>query len=178
MLTLRVSAQQLCRLERCLSAGQYQGSLFADQPVMFITPASNPPRPKLWELVLLCGGQITRIPRQAGIFIGPSQGKRKATVKYLSETWILGRDLRTGMDGGGAFREQQLLVCPSEPLFCGPRHTDGFSWKKRDAHAPLRVVVGLLNGHLCIQASAFDRIQYLLSVTRQPRISAFSCQPT
>ncbi|XP_077610369.1 microcephalin [Crocuta crocuta] len=82
-------AAPLCRLERCLSAGQYQGSLFADQPVMFITPASNPPRPKLWELVLLCGGQITRIPRQAGIFIGPSQGKRKATVKYLSETWIL-----------------------------------------------------------------------------------------
>uniref|UniRef100_A0A8C8Y9B0 Microcephalin n=1 Tax=Panthera leo TaxID=9689 RepID=A0A8C8Y9B0_PANLE len=82
-------AAPLCRLERYLSAGQYQGTLFANQPVMFITPASNPPRTKLWELVLLCGGQITRIPRQAGIFIGPSQGRRRATVKYLSETWIL-----------------------------------------------------------------------------------------
>uniref|UniRef100_A0ABI7VVH2 Microcephalin n=1 Tax=Felis catus TaxID=9685 RepID=A0ABI7VVH2_FELCA len=82
-------AAPLCRLERYLSAGQYQGTLFADQPVMFITPASNPPRTKLWELVVLCGGQITRIPRQAGIFIGPSQGRRRATVKYLSETWIL-----------------------------------------------------------------------------------------
>ncbi|XP_047711434.1 microcephalin isoform X2 [Prionailurus viverrinus] len=82
-------AAPLCRLERHLSAGQYQGTLFADQPVMFITPASNPPRTKLWELVVLCGGQITRIPRQAGIFIGPSQGRRRATVKYLSETWIL-----------------------------------------------------------------------------------------
>ncbi|XP_029789599.1 microcephalin isoform X3 [Suricata suricatta] len=82
-------AAPLCRLERRLSAGQYQGRLFADQPVMFIAPASNPPRPKLWELVLLCGGQVTRTPGQAAIFIGPSQGKRKATVKYLSETWIL-----------------------------------------------------------------------------------------
>ncbi|XP_034503370.1 microcephalin isoform X4 [Ailuropoda melanoleuca] len=82
-------AAPLCRLERGLSAGQYQGTLFADQPVMFITPTSNPPRTKLRELVLLCGGQITRIQRQAGIFIGPSQGKRKATIKYLSETWIL-----------------------------------------------------------------------------------------
>ncbi|XP_045853150.1 microcephalin isoform X3 [Meles meles] len=82
-------AAPLCRLERVLSAGQYQGTLFADQPVMFITPASNPPRAKLRELVLLCGGRITRIPRQAGIFIGPSLGKRKATTTYLSETWIL-----------------------------------------------------------------------------------------
>ncbi|XP_034860201.1 microcephalin isoform X1 [Mirounga leonina] len=82
-------AAPLCRLERGLSAGQYRGTLFADQPVMFITPASNPPRTKLRELVLLCGGQITRIPRQAGISIGPSQGRRKATTKYLSETWIL-----------------------------------------------------------------------------------------
>lgn len=70
---------------------------------MFITPTSNPPRTKLRELVLLCGGQITRIQRQAGIFIGPSQGKRKATIKYLSETWILGRNLGPGMDGEGAF---------------------------------------------------------------------------
>lgn len=82
-------AAPLCRLERCLSAGRYQGTLFAGQPVMFITPASDPPRTKLWELVLLCGGQITRTPRQAGISIGPSQGKKKATVKYLSEAWIL-----------------------------------------------------------------------------------------
>ncbi|XP_059011855.1 microcephalin isoform X1 [Mustela lutreola] len=82
-------AAPLCRLERVLSAGRYQGTLFADQPVMFITPASDPPRAKLRELVLLCGGRITRILHQAGIFIGPSQGKRKATAMYLSETWIL-----------------------------------------------------------------------------------------
>ncbi|XP_058380885.1 microcephalin isoform X4 [Diceros bicornis minor] len=82
-------AAPLCRLERHLSAGQDQGTLFADQPMMFISPASKPPRTKLWELVLLCGGRITRIPRHAGIFIGPSQGKRKATIKYLSEAWIL-----------------------------------------------------------------------------------------
>lgn len=82
-------AAPLCRLERYLSTGRYRGTLFADQPMMFITPASSPPRTKLWELVLLCGGQITRIPRQASLFIGPYQGKRKATIWYLSETWIL-----------------------------------------------------------------------------------------
>uniref|UniRef100_A0A8D1F0T9 Microcephalin n=1 Tax=Sus scrofa TaxID=9823 RepID=A0A8D1F0T9_PIG len=82
-------AAPLCRQERLSSTGQYQGTLFAEQPTMFISPASNPPRTKLWELVLLCGGQVTRVPHQASIFIGPSSGKKKATVKYLSETWIL-----------------------------------------------------------------------------------------
>lgn len=84
---------QLCRLERRLSAGQYRGTLFACQPTMFISPASDPPRAKLWELVLLCGGRVTGVPRQASIFIGPCRGKKKATVTYLSEKWILGRSL-------------------------------------------------------------------------------------
>lgn len=86
-------APQLCRLERRLSAGRYQGTLFADQPVMFLSPASDPPRAKLCELVRLCGGRVTHVPRQASVFIGPSRGKRKATLKYLSEKWILGRNL-------------------------------------------------------------------------------------
>ncbi|XP_043749740.1 microcephalin isoform X3 [Cervus elaphus] len=82
-------AAPLCRQERLSSAGQYRGTLFADQPTMFISPASNPPRAKLGELVVLCGGRVTQVPRQASIFIGPSPGRRKETVKYLSETWIL-----------------------------------------------------------------------------------------
>ncbi|XP_006773996.1 PREDICTED: microcephalin [Myotis davidii] len=82
-------AAPLCRQERHLSAGQYQGTLFADQPTMFISPASDPPRAKLWELVLLCGGRVTGVPRQASLFIGPCQGRRKETVTYLSEKWIL-----------------------------------------------------------------------------------------
>lgn len=77
-------AAPLCRRERHL-----QGTLFADQPVMFISPASDPPRAKLWELVLLCGGRVVGVPRQASVFIGPSHGRKKATVKYLSEKWIL-----------------------------------------------------------------------------------------
>ncbi|XP_036754111.2 microcephalin isoform X3 [Manis pentadactyla] len=81
-------AAPLCRLERHRSLGRYQGTLFAEQPMMFISPASNPPRNKLGELVLLCGGQVTRVPRQAGIVIGPSRG-RKTTAKHLLETWIL-----------------------------------------------------------------------------------------
>ncbi|XP_014388512.1 PREDICTED: microcephalin [Myotis brandtii] len=82
-------AAPLCRQERHLSAGQYQGTLFAEQPTMFISPASDPPRAKLWELVLLCGGRVTGVPRQASLFIGPCQGRRKETVTYLSEKWIL-----------------------------------------------------------------------------------------
>lgn len=82
-------AAPLCRLERHLSPGQYQGTLFADQPVMFISPASEPPRAQLCELVRLCGGRVTQVPRQASIFIGPSRGQKKATLKYLSERWIL-----------------------------------------------------------------------------------------
>ncbi|XP_040099145.1 microcephalin isoform X3 [Oryx dammah] len=83
-------AAPLCRQERLSCAGQYRGTLFADQPIMFISPASNPPRAKLGELVVLCGGRVTQVPRQASIFIGPSLGRKKETVKYLSETWILG----------------------------------------------------------------------------------------
>lgn len=82
-------AAPLCRQERLSCAGQYRGTLFADQPIMFISPASNPPRAKLGELVVLCGGRVTQVPRQASIFIGPSPGRKKETVKYLSETWIL-----------------------------------------------------------------------------------------
>ncbi|XP_012638668.1 microcephalin [Microcebus murinus] len=82
-------AAPVCRRERLLCAGQYQGTLFADQPMLFISPASSPPRAKLHELVHLCGGRISGAARQASIFIGPHCGKKKATLKYLSEKWIL-----------------------------------------------------------------------------------------
>ncbi|XP_012501323.1 PREDICTED: microcephalin [Propithecus coquereli] len=82
-------AAPVCRHERLLCAGQYRGTLFADQPMLFISPASSPPRAKLCELVHLCGGRISRAPRQASIVIGPHSGKKKATIKYLSEKWIL-----------------------------------------------------------------------------------------
>nr|XP_054417133.1 microcephalin isoform X5 [Pongo abelii] len=82
-------AAPLCRSECHLSAGPYRGTLFADQPVMFVSPASSPPVAKLCELVHLCGGQVSQVPRQASIVIGPYSGKKKATVKYLSEKWVL-----------------------------------------------------------------------------------------
>ncbi|XP_057552983.1 microcephalin isoform X2 [Hippopotamus amphibius kiboko] len=85
----REKGQKLFRQERLSSAGRYQGTLFADQPTMFITPASSPPRAKLGELVELCGGRVTRSPRKASIFIGPRPGKKRAAAMYLSETWIL-----------------------------------------------------------------------------------------
>lgn len=91
---------------------------------MFISPASNPPRAKLWELVLLCGGRVVGVPRQASVFIGPSHGRKKATVKYLSEKWILGENLRgdrpgscRGRVGGreGAFQLQWPPAVPPAP---------------------------------------------------------------
>ncbi|XP_025249652.1 microcephalin isoform X3 [Theropithecus gelada] len=81
--------KKLCRRECHLSAGPYRGTLFADQPVMFVSPASSPPVAKLCELVHLCGGRVSQVPRQASIVIGPYSGKKKATVKYLSEKWVL-----------------------------------------------------------------------------------------
>ncbi|XP_040822711.1 microcephalin isoform X2 [Ochotona curzoniae] len=82
-------AAPVCRRERHLALGQYRGTLFADQPPMFISPASSPPWAKLCELVHLCGGQVSRAPGQASVCIGPYSGKKKETVKYLSEKWVL-----------------------------------------------------------------------------------------
>lgn len=59
---------------------------------MFIAPASSPPRAKLCELVLLCGGQVSPAPQLASLIIGPYKGKREARIQYLSEKWVLGRN--------------------------------------------------------------------------------------
>ncbi|XP_040589347.1 microcephalin isoform X1 [Mesocricetus auratus] len=82
-------AAPVCRLERQLSTRRYQGTLFANQPKMFIAPASSPPRAKLCELVLLCGGQVSPSPQQASLIIGPYCGKKEARIQYLSEKWVL-----------------------------------------------------------------------------------------
>lgn len=82
-------AAPVCRLERQLSTQRYQGALFANQPKMFIAPASSPPRAKLCELVLLCGGQVSPTPQLASLIIGPYHGKKEARIQYLSEKWVL-----------------------------------------------------------------------------------------
>ncbi|XP_043844925.1 microcephalin [Dromiciops gliroides] len=82
-------AASICRQERHLSIGQYQGNLFASQPVMFLAAACEPPCAKLKELVQLCGGQVSRSPFAASIYIGPYRGKKRPDIKYLSEKWIL-----------------------------------------------------------------------------------------
>lgn len=82
-------AAPICRRERHLSTQQYQGTLFANQPKMFIAPASSPPRAKLCELVLLCGGQVSPAPQLASLIIGPYKGKKEARIQYLSEKWVL-----------------------------------------------------------------------------------------
>lgn len=129
-------AAPICRLERHLSLGQYRGTLFADQPTMFISPASSPPRAKLCELVLLCGGRVSPRPRHASVFIGPYSGRRKAIVQHLSEKWVLGRKRAPGWRGGvgpSGFASENCLGVPAIRT--------GFQRGARGAHVPIHVTV-------------------------------------
>jgi len=82
---------QICRLQRHLSTGIYQLNLFSNQPVMFVSPTSQPPCKKLMELIELSGGKICKALRQAKICIGKYPGKKYQEIKCLSEKWILGK---------------------------------------------------------------------------------------
>lgn len=84
---------QICRLQRQLSTGKYQQNLFSNQPVMFVSPTSQPPCKKLIELIQLSGGKICKSLRQARICIGEKPGKKYQEIKCLSEKWVLGKTL-------------------------------------------------------------------------------------
>ncbi|XP_054676430.1 microcephalin isoform X2 [Grus americana] len=82
-------AAPICRLQRHLSTGKYRQNLFSNQPVMFVSPTSQPPCEKLIELIQLSGGKICKALRQAKICIGKNPGKKYQEIKCLSEKWIL-----------------------------------------------------------------------------------------
>ncbi|XP_010227048.1 PREDICTED: microcephalin [Tinamus guttatus] len=82
-------AAPICRLQRHLSTGKYQQNLFASQPVMFVSPTSQPPCQKLSELIQLSGGRTCKALRQATICIGEYPGKKYQEIKHISEKWIL-----------------------------------------------------------------------------------------
>ncbi|XP_017549581.1 microcephalin isoform X1 [Pygocentrus nattereri] len=82
-------AAPICRLQQHLSAGEHQQDLFQDQPLMFVSPLSQPPCRSLVELIQLCGGSVCRSIRQAGLCIGQYKGKKPEGTKCLSEQWIL-----------------------------------------------------------------------------------------
>ncbi|NWU68336.1 MCPH1 protein, partial [Pterocles burchelli] len=82
-------AAPICRLQRHLSTGKYQQKLFSNQPVMFVSPTSQPPCKKLIELIQLSGGKICKALRQAKICIGKNPGKKYQEIKCLSEKWVL-----------------------------------------------------------------------------------------
>ncbi|NWY06614.1 MCPH1 protein, partial [Nothoprocta ornata] len=82
-------AAPICRLQRHLSPGKYQQNLFSSQPVMFVSPTSQPPCQKLGELIQLSGGRTCKALRQAKICIGEYPGKKYHEIKYISEKWIL-----------------------------------------------------------------------------------------
>ncbi|NXC03418.1 MCPH1 protein, partial [Orthonyx spaldingii] len=82
-------AAPICRLQRHLSTGKYQQNLFSNQPVMFVSPTSQPPCKKLIELIQLAGGKICKALRQAKICIGRKPGKKYQEIIYLSEKWVL-----------------------------------------------------------------------------------------
>ncbi|KAL6487545.1 hypothetical protein MHYP_G00041710 [Metynnis hypsauchen] len=83
------SSVNICRLQQHLSAGEHQQDLFQDQPLMFVSPLSQPPCCSLVELIQLCGGNVCRSIRQAGLCIGQYKGKKPEGTKCLSEQWIL-----------------------------------------------------------------------------------------
>ncbi|NXY34739.1 MCPH1 protein, partial [Pomatorhinus ruficollis] len=82
-------AAPICRLQRHLSTGKYQQNLFSNQPVMFVSPTSQPPCKKLMELIQLAGGKICKALRQAKICIGKKPGKKYQEIISLSEKWVL-----------------------------------------------------------------------------------------
>ncbi|NXO68807.1 MCPH1 protein, partial [Phainopepla nitens] len=82
-------AAPICRLQRHLSTGKYQQNLFSNQPVMFVSPTSQPPCKKLIELIQLAGGKICKALHQAKICIGKKPGKKYQEIISLSEKWIL-----------------------------------------------------------------------------------------
>ncbi|NXW75031.1 MCPH1 protein, partial [Hirundo rustica] len=82
-------AAPICRLQRHLSTGKYQQNLFSNQPVMFVSPTSQPPCKKLIELIQLAGGKICKALRQAKICIGEKPGKKYQEIISLSEKWVL-----------------------------------------------------------------------------------------
>ncbi|NWR65606.1 MCPH1 protein, partial [Bucorvus abyssinicus] len=82
-------AAPICRLQHHLSTGKYKQNLFSNQPVMFVSPTSQPPCKKLIELIQLSGGKICKALRQAKICIGKKPGKKYQEIKCLSEKWIL-----------------------------------------------------------------------------------------
>ncbi|NWV98593.1 MCPH1 protein, partial [Machaerirhynchus nigripectus] len=82
-------AAPICRLQRHLSTGNYQQNLFSNQPVMFVSPTSQPPCKKLTELIQLAGGKICKALRQAKICIGKKPGKKYQEIISLSEKWVL-----------------------------------------------------------------------------------------
>ncbi|NWW82511.1 MCPH1 protein, partial [Climacteris rufus] len=82
-------AAPICRLQRHLSTGKYQQNLFSNQPVMFVSPTSQPPCNKLIELIQLAGGKTCKALRQAKICIGKKTGKKYQEIISLSEKWVL-----------------------------------------------------------------------------------------
>ncbi|XP_055666328.1 microcephalin isoform X1 [Falco peregrinus] len=86
-------AAPICRLQRHLSRGKYQQNVFSNQPVMFVSPTSQPPCKKLIELIQLSGGKTCKALHQAKICIGQNTGKKYREIKCLSEKWVLGKTL-------------------------------------------------------------------------------------
>ncbi|XP_051507452.1 microcephalin-like isoform X2 [Myxocyprinus asiaticus] len=82
-------AAPISRLQQHLSAGEHQQDLFQDQPLMFVSPHSQPPCSSLTELIQLCGGTVCRSVRQAGICFGEYKGKKPEESRSLSEQWVL-----------------------------------------------------------------------------------------
>ncbi|XP_060677579.1 microcephalin isoform X2 [Hemiscyllium ocellatum] len=88
-LSAQFPAATICRLEKQSAIGSYRQDLFANQPLIFISPRSEPPTLMLEKLIQLCGGKVCKTLRKAEICIGQYKGKRPPGNRHLSEGWIL-----------------------------------------------------------------------------------------
>ncbi|XP_072416661.1 microcephalin isoform X1 [Chiloscyllium punctatum] len=88
-LSAQFPAATICRLEKQSAIGSYRQDLFANQPLIFISPRSEPPTLMLEKLIQLCGGKVCKTLRKAEICIGQYKGKRPPGSRHLSEGWIL-----------------------------------------------------------------------------------------
>ncbi|KFO62209.1 Microcephalin, partial [Corvus brachyrhynchos] len=86
-------AAPICRLQHHLSTGKYQQNLFSNQPVMFVSPTSEPSCKKLIESIQLAGGKICKALCQAKLCIGKKTGKKYQEIISLLEKWVLDKTL-------------------------------------------------------------------------------------
>lgn len=68
--------------------GQTHLDLFSEFGSIFISESSSPPSERLADLILLCGGSVSKGQRQADLCVGRATLREEVTM--VQEKWVLG----------------------------------------------------------------------------------------